>query len=189
MDAALRSKSLEPLVELGDRLASKVGNLANDAVEALVAAPVVTVRAFGRLLDLARSRYSTRSTPTPRPTFAPADPDAVAHLANLRHRALAAAAVLVRRALDHCGAAAPDAFRPAAVLLHDRVLLSVPGRFPHGVVDAVSAACEHWWLSEKPGRELLVPKTISHLVVQALEFGQRLGGETTPSPRVARSNS
>ena len=47
VDAALRSKSLEPLVELGDRLASKTGNLASDAVEALVAAPVVTVRATG----------------------------------------------------------------------------------------------------------------------------------------------
>ena len=173
VDAALRSKSLEPLVELGDRLASKVGNLANDAVEALVAAPVVTVRAFGRLLESrALEVLDALDSDPPDPTFAPADPDAVAHLANLRHRALAAAAVLVRRALDHCGAAAPDAFRPAAVLLHDRVLLSVPGRFPHGVVDAVSAACEHWWLSEKPGRELLVPKTISHLVVQALSSGK-----------------
>jgi hypothetical protein len=50
VEAALKAASLEELAVLGERMAAK-GHAASDAVEALVASPVATIRAIGRLLE------------------------------------------------------------------------------------------------------------------------------------------
>ena len=166
VEAALKAKDLEELAVLGERMSAKTGNAGNDAVEALVASPVATIRGMGRLLE-AKALEALQSI---------ADGDAADNEAAraehkaLCHRALASAAVVTRRTLEHGGVAAPAALKPAATLLHDMILLAP--EFPTHTQDAVASMCEHWWHSEKPGREELVTKTTPYLVVLALTTGR-----------------
>lgn len=203
VEAALKANNLEALAVLGERMHAKTGgNAGSDAVEALFAAPAAAIRSIGRLLE-EKVMDALQSI---------ADGDAAAGEAEeaeegeegsagaggsvgnaaaraehraLCHRALAAAAVVTRRTLEHGGAAAPAALKPAATLLHDMVLLAP--EFPTPTQDAVAAMCEFWWHSEKPAREELVAKTTPYLVVLALTtVGEAVQLEST-SPAACES--
>jgi condensin-2 complex subunit G2 len=182
VEAALKSPGMEELAALGERMSAKSGHAGSDAVEALAAAPVAVVRSIALLLQAKAAEALQIITDGDdgddgddgEAAMAEGDDGAAAAVAAalsadrraLCHRALAAAAVVVRRVLEHCGDATPAVLLPAATLLHDTVLLA--SAFPAPAQDAVAVMCEAWWHSEKPGRENLVTKTAPYLVFLAL---------------------
>ena len=64
---------------------------------------------------------------------------------------------------------APSAPRPQAVAeaLHD-IIFDLHDPRASSLQGAIVELCESWWLAERPGRDELVPQTISYLLVSAL---------------------
>ncbi|EOD05699.1 putative condensin, partial [Emiliania huxleyi CCMP1516] len=80
---------------------------------------------------------------------------------------LAAAAAIARAIAVEPSFGIPEKLQAVAEALHD-IIFDLHDPRASTLQGAIVELCESWWLAERPGRDELVPQTISYLLVSAL---------------------
>mgnify|MGYP003685475469 CR=1 FL=1 len=80
---------------------------------------------------------------------------------------LTAAAAVAKAIVNEPGYQVPQALLAVAEALHD-IIFDLQDPRASTLQASIVELCEAWWLAERPGREELVPQTISYLLVSAL---------------------